>query len=83
MNTAISTDVITDNVSSVLEQSKELASTHNALSMDAEKNYAIQQLYKNDMATKTAISNPVSVQNAILNLSSIGISLNLRLNTPI
>lgn len=74
MNNQLS--VIEQNVLCVLPQSKELASHHNAISMDAEKNYAIQQLYKNDMAIKTAQQNPVSVQNAVLNLSSIGISLN-------
>lgn len=67
---------IENNVYGVLEQANRLAKVHNCVNMDAEKNYAIQQLCKNDMAAKTATSNPVSVQNAILNLSSIGISLN-------
>lgn len=67
---------IENNVFTVTEQATNLAVNHKAISIDAENNYAIQQLYKNDIAIKTAQSNPVSVQNAILNLSSIGISLN-------
>lgn len=68
--------VIESNVYSVLDQANKLAEVHNSINVDAEKNYAIQQLYKNDMARNTATNNPVSVQNAILNLSSIGITLN-------
>lgn len=67
---------IENSVLCVVDQAKDLIKNHHAISIDAEKNYAIQQLYKNDMAIKTAGANPVSVQNAILNLSSIGISLN-------
>lgn len=67
---------IESNVFTVTEQAINLAVNHKAISIDAENNYAIQQLYKNDVAIKTAQANPVSVQNAILNLSSIGISLN-------
>lgn len=67
---------IENNVMSVIEKAGSLASAHDSISIDAEQNYAIQQLYKNDMSIKVAQSNPVSVQNAILNLSSIGISLN-------
>ena len=67
---------IEENVFQMVPQALELANNHNAIDVNAEKNYAIQQLYKNDMATKVATSNPVSVQNAILNLSSIGVSLN-------
>lgn len=68
--------VIESNVMQVTEAATNLVTNHNAVSIAAEQNYAIQQLYKNDMAIKTAHANPVSVQNAILNLSSIGISLN-------
>jgi phage RecT family recombinase len=67
---------IESNVLCITEKAKSLAETHSSISIDAENNYAIQQLYKNKMATETATKNPVSVQNAILNLSSIGISLN-------
>ena len=66
---------IEDNVLCVIDKATSLAESHGSISIDAENNYAIQQLYKNKMATETATRNPVSVQNAILNLSSIGISL--------
>lgn len=68
--------VIEGSILAVIEQANGLAKVHGSVSIEAEKNYAIQQLYKNDMSIKTAQNNPVSVQNAILNLSSIGISLN-------
>ncbi len=67
---------IETNVDVMIPQAESLARIHNAVDVNAERNYAIQLLYKNDMAIKTAQNNPVSVQNAILNLSSIGISLN-------
>jgi len=68
--------VIESNVFCVTDKARELAKSHTAISIDAENNYAIQLLYKNKMSIETASKNPVSVQNAILNLSSIGISLN-------
>lgn len=74
MNNQVAT--IESNVLSMVPQALELVKNHDSISIDAEKNYAIQQLFKNKMATETAQNNPVSVQNAILNLSSIGISLN-------
>lgn len=67
--------VIEETVFSVIKPATELAKI-TGVSVEAEKNYAIQQLYKNEVACTTAQRNPVSVQNAILNLSSIGISLN-------
>lgn len=60
----------------VVEEAKSLVSTHSAVDINAEQNYAIQQLYKSDFNIKIAQQNPVSVQNAVKNLSSIGISLN-------
>lgn len=41
-----------------------------------ESQFAIQQFQKNDFLAKTAISNPISAQNAIINVAAIGISLN-------
>lgn len=67
---------IESNILCVTEQAGKLVRNHSAISIDAEQNYAIQQLYKNKQSMQVAHSNPVSVQNAILNLSSIGISLN-------
>jgi phage RecT family recombinase len=44
--------------------------------LEAEKNFAIQLLYKNQYSLDAANKNPTSVQNALINLSAIGISLN-------
>ena len=74
MNTEVVT--IESSVYGAMQEAAKVASFHDATRLDAEKNYAIQQLYKNDMAIKVARANPVSVQNAIINLSAIGISLN-------
>ncbi len=41
-----------------------------------ESQFAIQLFQKNDFLAKTAIANPTSAQNAIINLAAIGISLN-------
>lgn len=41
-----------------------------------ESQFAIQLFQKNDFLAKTAISNPISAQNAIINVAAIGISLN-------
>jgi len=41
-----------------------------------ESMFAMQQLYKTDFATKVAANNPRSVQNAVINVASIGLSLN-------
>tara|TARA_B100001105_G_C22380984_1_gene439659 strand:+ start:368 stop:1228 length:861 start_codon:yes stop_codon:yes gene_type:complete len=41
-----------------------------------ESQFAIQALSASEFATKTAISNPASVQNAIINIAACGISLN-------
>lgn len=78
MSTAIAETPVTieSNIFAVVEQARDLAKAHCSISVSAEQNYAIQQLYKNDVARQAATRNPVSVQNAMLNLSSIGISLN-------
>lgn len=55
---------------------KTLAKTHNAVNWEAEYNYAVQQLYKNDFARKIATNNPVSAQNAVRNVAAIGLTLN-------
>lgn len=54
----------------------QLASVHNAISIQAEMNYAIQLLTASSFAASIAMQNPVSVQNALRNASAIGISLN-------
>jgi len=53
-----------------------LASPHASVMWEAEQNYAIQQIYKNNFTTKVAVGNPVSVQNAVRNIAAIGLTLN-------
>lgn len=43
---------------------------------EREKQFAIQALQKNESLGKTARANPISTQNAIINVAAIGISLN-------
>lgn len=57
---------------------------HGALTKSAEQSvtwakesqFAMQLFQKNDFLTKTAIANPASAQNAIINVAAIGITLN-------
>ena len=57
---------------------------HGALTKSAEQSvtwakesqFAMQLFQKNEFLTKTAISNPASAQNAIINVAAIGITLN-------
>jgi len=46
------------------------------VSWQKESQFAIQYLQKNDFLAKTALANPISAQNAIINVAAIGISLN-------
>lgn len=63
-------------VSGVESEFHNLAKVHGAVHWEAEKNYAIQLLYKSDFAVKVAQNNPVSVQNAVRNVAAIGLTLN-------
>ena len=47
-----------------------------SIEFEREKGFALQILGQNDFLTKTAFGNPKSLQNAITNVSAIGISLN-------
>lgn len=47
-----------------------------SIKWEKEKQFAIQALQNNDYLTKIAFGNPVSLQNSIINVASIGISLN-------
>lgn len=67
---------IEDSVYGALKEAGRVTNFISSSQLDAEKNYAIQQLYKNQIAIDVATRNPVSVHNAIINLSSIAISLN-------
>lgn len=47
-----------------------------SITWQKEMQFAIQAFQKNEYLAKTATSNPVSAQNAIINLAAIGITLN-------
>ena len=52
------------------------AVTDQSVQWAKESQFAIQLFQKNDFLAKTAIANPISAQNAIINVAAIGISLN-------
>ncbi|QXB19839.1 RecT family recombinase [Lelliottia amnigena] len=52
------------------------ALTDQSVTWAKESQFAIQLFQKNDYLAKTAISNPISAQNAIINVAAIGITLN-------
>ncbi|MGK9174154.1 recombinase RecT [Yokenella regensburgei] len=52
------------------------AATGQEVTWAKESQFAIQLFQKNDFLAKTAISNPTSAQNAIINVAAIGITLN-------
>lgn len=52
------------------------ASCDDSIKWEKESQFAIQAFQKNDYLAKTAMSNPTSAQNAIINISAIGITLN-------
>jgi len=70
------TPEIEGSILAVMPRAVNLSVVHGAIDINAEQNYAIQQLYKSEFAANIARKNPTSVQNAILNLAAIGISLN-------
>lgn len=67
---------IPDMVRGVEPECLQLITAHNAVNWAAEANYAMQLLSANQFALSIAQQNPVSVQNALRNAASIGISLN-------
>lgn len=52
------------------------ALTDNTVTWAKESQFAIQYFQKNDFLAKTALSNPISAQNAIINIAAIGLTLN-------
>lgn len=52
------------------------ALTDQSVTWAKESQFAIQYFQRNDYLAKTALSNPISTQNAIINVAAIGISLN-------
>jgi len=75
----MSNEIAPKNVFEIVQHQQH--SFNEVLSSDAvtwakESQFAIQQLQKNDFLNKTAWSNQESLRNAIVNVASIGISLN-------
>src|SRR5690606_21046286 len=54
---------------------EKLARLHGALNWEQEASYAIQALQDNDYLMTQATSNPASLQRAVVNVASIGLSL--------
>lgn len=52
------------------------ALTDQSVTWAKESQFAIQYFQKNDFLAETALSNPTSAQNAIINVAAIGITLN-------
>lgn len=52
------------------------AVTDQSVTWAKESQFAIQYFQKNDFLAKTALGNPTSAQNAIINVAAIGITLN-------
>ena len=52
------------------------AATDQSVTWAKESQFAIQAIQKNDFLAKTAMANPTSAQNAIINVAAIGITLN-------
>ena len=52
------------------------ALSDNSVNWAKESQFAIQLFQKNDFLAKTAMGNPTSAQNAIINVAAIGITLN-------
>jgi recombination protein RecT len=50
--------------------------TDDSIKWQKESQFAIQYFQKNDCLAKIAMSNPISAQNAIINVAAIGITLN-------
>lgn len=58
------------------EQSFTNASHQEIVTWQKESQFAIQLFQANDYLAKIALSNPISAQNAIINVAAIGVSLN-------
>lgn len=54
----------------------ENANTKKLVEWQAESQFAIQALQANDFLAKVAQQNPTSIQNAVINLAAVGITLN-------
>jgi recombination protein RecT len=68
--------LVQSNIEKQQSEFGELARIHNAVNFKQEASFAVQQLKNNDYLLKVAYANPESLQYAVLNVASIGISLN-------
>ena len=64
---------MTNLVQLVNDQESLFIPNEESIKWDKEKQFAIQALQGNDYLGKMAIKNPTSLQNAIINVASIGI----------
>lgn len=67
------------NIVEFVKQQEQLfcgALTEHTVTWAKESQFAIQYFQKNDYLAKTALANPTSAQNAIINVAAIGITLN-------
>lgn len=55
---------------------EDLAAIHGIVNYKSEAQFAIQAMEKNSFLAKIAITNPKSLQNAVINIAAIGLSLN-------
>lgn len=69
-------DVAVDVVRSSEHQFRKLAEIHGAVDWEREASYAVQILKNNNYLAGIAYNNPDSLRDAVLNVASIGLSLN-------
>jgi recombination protein RecT len=74
MNKQLATNVF--ELVQVNENLFQTANTTSLVEWQKESQFAIQHLQKNDRLKDTAFKNPASIQNAIINVAAVGISLN-------
>jgi len=75
----MSTEVAPQNVFELVNQQESFfknVSESDIVKWEKESQFSIQQLQKNDFLQKAAMNNQASLQNAIINVAAVGISLN-------
>ncbi|MGW8179328.1 MAG: recombinase RecT [bacterium] len=55
---------------------QEIVASDSAISYERESMFAMQQIVRNDQLLRTAMQNPTSVRNAVINVAATGLSLN-------
>jgi len=68
--------VLEREINSIAPDFNEIAKLHGAVNFQKEASFAIQALKQNDYLMKVAYGNPESLQFAVMNIASIGLSLN-------